>query len=233
MSTSEMSTETSVRTNETGTADFKLEVVIVPVSDAERAKQFYASLGWREDADFVLSEDFRILQFTPPGSQASIIFGTGVTRAVPGSGGDMLLAVDDIEAARTELIERGVDVSDVFHGTGFSADDARHLAGPDPKRESYGSFATFRDPDGNEFLLQEVTKRLPGRVEPTGVGRLADLLLETAMHHDGFEKAAPAHNWWDWYAPYLAAREQGSTSEQATASADRYMEETHGIVRSR
>ena len=202
----------------TATTDLKLEAAVVPVSDADRAKQFYASLGWREDADFPLSENLRILQFTPPGSEASILFGTGV------KGGNLLIAVDDIEAARAELIERGVDVSEAFHGVGFSADTADHLAGPDPDRKSYGSYATFSDPDGNEFLLQEVTTRLPGRVEETPVAELAELLLETAMHHDRFEKAAPAHNWWDWYAPYLAARQRGATSEEADAAADRYME---------
>jgi catechol 2,3-dioxygenase-like lactoylglutathione lyase family enzyme len=230
MSTIDMSSETAAQVPETGTVDFKLEVVILPVSDAERAKQFYASLGWREDADFVFTEDFRVLQFTPPGSQTSIIFGTGVTAAVPGSVGNLLLAVDDIEAARAELIERGVDVSEVFHGVAFSADGQRRLPGPDPERKSYSSYASFSDPDGNEWLLQEVTSRLPGRVDETGVPTLAELLLETAKHHDRFEKAAPAHDWWDWYAPYLDARQHGSTSEQATAAADRYMKEVHGVV---
>ena len=232
MSTIDMSTEAATQVPDTRTVDFKLEVVILPVSDAERAKSFYASLGWREDADFVFTEDFRVLQFTPPGSESSIIFGTGVTDAVPGSVGNLLLAVDDIEAARAELIERGVDVSDAFHGVAFSADHQRRLPGPDPERKSYSTYASFSDPDGNEFLLQELTSRLPGRVDETDVGTLADLLLETAKHHDGFEKAAPAHDWWDWYAPYLDARRQGSTSEQATAAADRYMEE-RGVTASR
>jgi catechol 2,3-dioxygenase-like lactoylglutathione lyase family enzyme len=215
----------------TKTTDFKLEVTILPVADAERTKQFYASLGWREDADFVFTDDFRVLQFTPPGSQASIIFGTGVTNAVPGAGGTLLLAVDDVEAARADLIDRGVEVSDVFHGVPFAADGSRREPGVDPERHSYGSYATFTDPDGNEFLLQEVTARLPGRVEETGVAELAELLLETAMEHDRFEKATPPHQWWDWYAPYLAAREHGETPEQATAAADRYMKELRGIVR--
>jgi catechol 2,3-dioxygenase-like lactoylglutathione lyase family enzyme len=230
MSTIEMSNETEIQTPQTGTGDFKLEVVILPVSDAERAKSFYASLGWREDADFIFTEDFRVLQFTPTGSQSSIIFGTGVTDAVPGSAGNLLLAVDDIEAARAELIERGVDVSEVFHGVAFSADHQRRLSGLDPERKSYGSYASFSDPDGNEWLLQEVTSRLPGRVDETDVATLADLLLETAQHHDRFEKAAPAHDWWDWYAPYLDARRHGSTSEEATAAADRYMKDVRGVV---
>jgi catechol 2,3-dioxygenase-like lactoylglutathione lyase family enzyme len=232
MSTTEASS-TATQLTETRPMDLRLEVVILPVSDAGRAKEFYASLGWREDADFVFSEDFRVLQFTPPGSQASIIFGTGVTSAVPGSGGSLLLAVDDIEAARAELIERGVDVSEVFHGQAFKAAREGREPGLDPERKSYSSYASFSDPDGNEWLLQEVTTRLPGRVEQRGVDTLAELLLETAKHHDSFEKAAPAHDWWDWYAPYLDAREHGSTSEQATAAADRYMKETRGVVVSR
>ena len=230
MSTTELNTATATQVPEKRSIDLKLEVVILPVSNAERTKQFFASLGWREDADFVFTEDFRVLQFTPPGSEASLIFGTGVTTAVPGSVGSLLLAVDDIEAARAELIERGVDVSEVFHGVAFSADRERRVPGMDPERKSYSSFATFSDPDGNEFLLQEVTSRLPGRVDETPVATLAELLLETALHHDRFEKAAPAHNWWDWYAPYLDARQHGSTPEQATAVADRYMEEAHGVV---
>jgi catechol 2,3-dioxygenase-like lactoylglutathione lyase family enzyme len=233
MSTTEPNTATENQVPETKPLAMKLEVVILPVSDAERAKQFYASLGWREDADFVFTDDFRVLQFTPPGSDASIIFGTGVTGAVPGSAGNLLLAVDDVEAARAELIERGVDVSEVFHGVAFTADGSRREPGPDPERQSYGSYATFADPDGNEWLLQEVTSRLPGRVDEPDVAALAGLVLETAIHHGAFEKAAPAHDWWDWYAPYLSARQHGSTSEEATAAADRYMEETRGIVASR
>ena len=230
MSTIDVSTDATVQVPKTGTVDFKLEVTILPVSDAERAKQFYASLGWREDADFVFTEDFRVLQFTPPGSEASIIFGTGVTPAGARPAGSLLLAVSDIDAARAELIERGVDVSEVFHGVAFSADGQGREPGPDPDRKSYFSYAEFSDPDGNVWLLQEVTERLPGRVAETPVATLAELLLETARQHDRFEKAAPAHDWWDWYAPYLDAREHGSTSEQAVAVADRYMKDVHGIV---
>jgi catechol 2,3-dioxygenase-like lactoylglutathione lyase family enzyme len=233
MSTTDTSSQTAARPPETGTVDLKLEVVVVPVSDADRAKNFYASLGWREDADFVFTDDFRVLQFTPPGSEASIIFGTGVTPDGAAPVGKLVLAVDDIEAARAELIGRGVDVSEVFHGVAYRADGQGREAGLDPQRKSYSSFATFSDPDGNEFLLQEITERLPGRVDEAGIPTLAELLLETAMHHDRFEKAAPEHNWWDWYAPYLYAREHGSTPEQATVAADRYMEEAHGVVVSR
>jgi catechol 2,3-dioxygenase-like lactoylglutathione lyase family enzyme len=231
MSTTELNPTT--QTAQTRSMDLRLEVAIVPVTDAERAKDFYASLGWREDADFQLSETLRVLQFTPPGSQASIIFGTGVTPAGTRPAGSLLLAVDDVEAARAELIGRGVEVSEVFHGIGFAADGQGREPGPDPEHKSYSSYASFSDPDGNEWLLQEVTSRLPGRVEEPNIAALAGLLLETALHHDGYEKAAPEHNWWDWYAPYFNARQHGSTPEQAEAAADLYMEQTHGVVASR
>ncbi len=221
---------TATETRETRTRDLKLEVAVLSVSDADRAKQFYASLGWREDADFPISEGFRVLQFTPPGSQASIIFGTGVTPAAPGSGGSLLLTVDDIEAARAELIERGADVSEIFHGRAFSDAGQGRIPGRAPDGQSYGSYATFSDPDGNDFLLQEVTTRLPGRVEEPDIAALSGLLLETALAHGRFEAVAPEHNWWDWYAPYFSARQQGSTAEQATEAADRYMKEVHGVV---
>ncbi len=230
MRTIDTRNENPVQVPETGTIDFKLEVTILPVSDAERSKQFYASLGWREDADFVLSDDLRILQFTPPGSQASIIFGTGVTAAVPGSVGSLLLAVDDLDAARAELIERGVDVSEVFHGVAFTEGGKGRVPGPDPERNTYGSYASFSDPDGNEWLLQEVTTRLPGRVAETDLDSLATLLLETGLHHGRFEQIAPEHNWWDWYAAYFDARQRGSTPEQADAAADLYMKEARNVV---
>jgi catechol 2,3-dioxygenase-like lactoylglutathione lyase family enzyme len=210
--------------------DLRIEVAILGVSDPDRAKAFYSSLGWREDADFAISEGFRVLQFTPPGSQASIIFGTGVTPAAPGSGGSLLVTVDDIEAARAELIERGVEVSEIFHGRGFSDAGQGRVPGKAEDDQSYGSFATFSDPDGNEFLLQQVTTRLPGRVEEPDIAELASLLLETALGHGRFEAVAPEHNWWDWYAPYFSARRHGSSAEQATAAADRYMKEVHGVV---
>ena len=230
MSTTELNTAAETQVPETRSIDMKLEVVILPVSDAERSKQFYASLGWREDADFPISEDLRVLQFTPPGSQASVIFGTGVTSAIPGSAGSRLLAVSDLDAARAELIERGVDVSEIFHGVPFSADVKTRLPGPDPERKSYSSYASFSDPDGNEWLLQEVTSRLPGRVEKPDIAALSGLLLETAMAHGRFEAVTPEHDWWDWYAPYFSAREQGDAPEQATAAADLYMKDVRGVV---
>jgi catechol 2,3-dioxygenase-like lactoylglutathione lyase family enzyme len=146
--------------------DVKLEVVILPVADVDRAKQFYEGLGWREDADIVAGDDFRIVQITPPGSGCSISFGTGVTRMVPGSQEGLLLVTEDIEATRAELVERGVAVSEVFHGAAgrFHPDEPGvRLPGRDPVGESYQSHAVFSDPDGNGWVLQEVTRRLPGR----------------------------------------------------------------------
>jgi catechol 2,3-dioxygenase-like lactoylglutathione lyase family enzyme len=236
VSTIDMRSENSIERPESRTVDFRLEVVVLPVSDAERAKQFYASLGWREDADFVISAEYRVLQFTPPGSPTSIIFGTGITDALPGSIDGLLLAVGDIETARAELIDRGVEVSEVFHdaggglGGGFHAGTTGRAAGRDPDGRSYGSYASFSDPDGNGWLLQEVTTRLPGRVTPIDTATLAGLLHETASNHDAVEKAAAAHDWWDWYAPYLSAREQGNTVDEATEAADRYLKEARGVV---
>jgi catechol 2,3-dioxygenase-like lactoylglutathione lyase family enzyme len=146
--------------------DMKLEVVVVPVSDVDKAKGFYQALGWRLDADFVTGEDFRVVQLTPPGSPCSVIFGTGLTSATPGSAQGLQLVVTDVEAARTELTERGADVSEVFHDAGgvfHHAGTAGRVTGPAPEHQSYGSFASFSDPDGNEWFVQEVTTRLPGR----------------------------------------------------------------------
>lgn len=162
MSTVEVTHETPVEVPEQGTVYFKLEVVVLPVSDVDRAKQFYTSLGWREDADFDISEAFRVLQFTPPGSTSSIIFGRGVTTADAGPVQGLLLAVYDIDAARAELVARGIDVSEVFHAAPFDR-NAPRLSGRDPEGRPYFTMASFRDPDGNEWLLQEIKTRLPGR----------------------------------------------------------------------
>ena len=164
MNTIELSNETTIQAPDTAPVDFKLEVVILPVSDVDRAKSFYTSLDWRLDVDFPIREDFRVVHITPTGSQASIIFGTGVTAAAPGSSTN-LLAVSDIEAARADLTARGVDVSEVFHGaSGFDlAGTEGRVSGLDPERQSYKSWASFSDPDGNTWLLQELTTRLPGR----------------------------------------------------------------------
>ena len=208
--------------------DIKLEAVVLPVADVDRAKAFYQALGWRLDADFPIAPDYRVVQFTPPNSPASIQFGIGMTTAAPGSAQNLLLVVEDIEAIRGELAGHGAEVSEVFHGAGQNPD--RRVPGPDPEHGSYKSFATFADPDGNTWLLQEITERLPGRVWPTDVGALAELLHETADHHGSFEAVAPPHDWWDWYAAYMDARQRGSTPEAAAAAAGRYMAEVKHIV---
>ncbi len=233
MSSTDASAETATRATGTGPAGFKLEVIVLPVADVDRAMQFYERLGWRLDAAFAAG-DFRVVQLTPPGSPASIIFGAGVTDAVPGSVDGLVLAVDDVETARAELVDHGVDVSEVFHDAGgvfYHAGTRDRVPGPDPEGRSYASWASFADPDGNRWVLQEITSRLPGRVETTDVATLAELLRETAEQHDAFEKASAPHDWWDWYAPYLHAREQGDDGDAATAAADRYMEELRGVVR--
>jgi len=208
--------------------DEKLEAVVLPVADVDRAKAFYEALGWRLDADFPVAPDYRVVQFTPPNSPASIQFGIGMTTAAPGSVQNLLLVVEDIDAARGELTSHGAQVSEVFHGAGQNPD--RRVPGPDPERGSYKSFATFADPDGNTWLLQEITERLPGRVWPTDVSALAGLLHETADHHGAFEAVAPPHDWWDWYAAYMDARQRGSTPEAASAAAGRYMAEVKHVV---
>jgi len=216
--------------------NMKLEVLIIPVSDVDRAKAFYEKLGFRLDIDIV-SENFRGVQFTPPGSEASIIFGKGVTSARSGSA-DLVLAVDNVDAARKDLIARGITVSEVFHYAGgpFNNTIANpRVSGRDPEDRSYFSFASFDDPDGNRWSLQEITTRLPGRewdpkrAQATDVATLAELLRETSEHHDHYEKAHAEHHWWDWYAPYLNARQNGSSPEDAAAVADRYMDDVHHV----
>lgn len=205
------------------TVDMKLEVVIVPVSDVDRAKDFYTRLGWRLDADFVAGNDWRGVQFTPPGSACSVIFGTNVTTAAPGSAQGLYLAVSDIESARRDLLRHGVEVSDVFHGSNVhSGADEPYIfgrlrsSGPDPAHTSYFSFASFRDPDGNGWLLQEVTSRLPGRgVSNFDVATMTELLRETEEHHGKYEPTAPKHHWSKWYAAYIVARQNGKTPEEA------------------
>ena len=208
--------------------DMKLEVVVIGVSDVNVTKTFYEKLGWRLDADFA-QDDFRVVQFTPHNSECSIIFGKGVTSPKPGAVKSLTLAVDDIEAARNDLIERGIKVSEVFHFAGGPFNDATknaRLGGRDAEGRSYFSFATFEDPDGNGYLLQEIKTRLPGREwkSTADVATLAELLHETEQHHGNYEKTHGKHNWWDWYAPYLSARQNGSSPEEAATAADRYME---------
>ena len=217
--------------------NMKLEVVMLGVSDVDRAKAFYEKLGWRVDID-VAHGDFRGVQVTPHNSEASIIFGKGITSPQPGSGPSIVLAVDNIDAARNDLIARGVEVSEVFHfaaGPFNNTVENPRVIGRDPQGRSYFSFASFEDPDGNGWLLQEITARLPGRewmqarMQPD-VATLADLLHETGEHHDQFEKSHVEHKWWDWYASYLSARQSGQSPEEAAAAAQRYMEESLHIL---
>jgi len=200
--------------------DMKLEVVVVPVSDVDRAKSFYTALGWRLDADIATDEDFRVVQVTPPGSPASVIFGTSVTNQAPGSAQGLHLIVNDIDAAHDALKRRGADPSAVFHDPGgifhHAGTDSR-VAGPDPERHSYGSFLSFDDPDGNGWILQEITTRLPGRVDPTSTvfastQDLASALRRAAAAHGEHEAriGAADPDWPDWYADYMV-REQAGT----------------------
>jgi catechol 2,3-dioxygenase-like lactoylglutathione lyase family enzyme len=208
------STEHSKGATETQRAvDLKLEVVVIPVSDVERAKRFYESLGWRLDADFVVGDGFRGVQFTPPGSPCSIHFGKGLTSAAPGSASGLYLVVSDIEAARAELVGRSVDVSEVFHRAGPGKPPVN---GVDPQRRSYSSFATFSDPDGNGWLLQEVTVRFPGRVDPASTtfassADLASALRRASAAHGEHEKRTGQHDaeWPNWYAEYMVREQAG------------------------
>jgi catechol 2,3-dioxygenase-like lactoylglutathione lyase family enzyme len=203
--------------------DMKFEIVVIPVSDVDRAKEFYAKLGWRLDADFDNGKDFRVVQFTPPGSGCSIIFGRNVTAAAPGSAQGLYLIVADIEAARKALLDRGVPISEVFHNDGvYAGKDETYLfgsvrvSGPDPEHRSYRSFASFKDPDGNGWLFQEITTRLPGRIDSATTTYASASDLANAMrraeaahgeHEKRIGKADP--DWPDWYAEYMVAEQAG------------------------
>jgi catechol 2,3-dioxygenase-like lactoylglutathione lyase family enzyme len=199
------------------TVDLKLEVMAIPVSDVDQAKAFYEGLGWTLDADFMVGKDFRAVQLTPPGSPCSIHLST---TAVPGSAQGMFLVVSDIEAARNELIARGADVSGVFHFDG----DHRPVPGPDSTLPSYGSYASFGDPDGNRWVLQQVKTRLPGRGLSLDVATLTDLFQETEQRHGTYEPGAPKHHWSGWYAAYVVARERGRTPDDAAREATLHIE---------
>jgi catechol 2,3-dioxygenase-like lactoylglutathione lyase family enzyme len=204
--------------------DMKFEIVVVPVSDIDRAKEFYAKLGWRLDADYDNGKDFRIIQFTPPGSSCSVIFGKNVTPAAPGSTQGLYLIVSDIQAAREELVDRGVQISEVFHNEGvYAGTDEPFLfgrvrvSGPDPDRRSYRSFASFRDPDGNGWLFQEITTRLAGRIDPAAptfasANDLASAMRRASIAHGEHEKriGAADPNWPNWYAAYMVAEQAGT-----------------------
>lgn len=213
MSSTQVRSDRAIETSGAQTIDMKLEVVAIPVADVERAKRFYGELGWRLDGDFVGENEFRGVQFTPPGSPSSIHFGKGVTSAQPGSANGLYLVVSDIEAARAELIRRGVDVSEVFHraGPGKPA-----VNGPHPERRSYSSFATFHDPDGNTWLMQEITMRFPGRVDAddttyTSRADLASALRRAEAAHGEYEKRLGRRDedWPSWYADYMVREQAG------------------------
>jgi len=201
--------------------DLKLEVVVIPVSDVDRSKEFYGKLGWRLDADFPFPNGFRVVQFTPPGSACSVQFGTKITSAAPGSTQGNYLIVSDIEAARDELAARGADISEVFHihepGAQFQPDGSTaRLSGPASNHATYRSYATFSDPDGNSWILQEVTSRLPGRIDAAetafaSVADLANAMRRAAAAHGEHEKRTGAAdaNWPDWYAEYMVAEQHG------------------------
>jgi predicted enzyme related to lactoylglutathione lyase len=216
MSSTQVATEPMTRSS-APTVDLKLEAIPIPVSDIDRAKAFYEGLGWKLDADFMVGKDFRAVQLTPPGSPASIHLNPN---GVPGSAQGMFLVVSDIEAARGELIARGVAVSEAFHFDG----DHHPVPGLDPKRQPYGSYASFTDPDGNRWILQEVKTRLPGRGLSLDLATLTDLLREAEKRHGEYEPTAPKHHWSEWYAGYINARERGRTSDEAAAQATRRIE---------
>ena len=225
-------TQTEIRGTDTTSVaklDMKFEIAVLPVSDVDRAKEFYSKLGWRLDADFDSGTDFRIIQFTPPGSGCSIIFGKGVTAAAPGSAQGLYLIVSDLEAARTALLGRGIEVSEVFHGAAgvFAGTDEHYLfgrhrvSGPDPAHSSYRSFASFHDPDGNGWLFQEVTARMPGRLDPTttnfaSANDLASALRRAAAAHGQHEAriGQADKNWPDWYAEYMVREQNGKELPQ-------------------
>jgi catechol 2,3-dioxygenase-like lactoylglutathione lyase family enzyme len=225
MSTMEQSGEAAIAT--TKAVDMKFEVVVIPVSDVDRAKAFYAKLGWRLDADFADGDGYRVIQFTPPGSSCSVIFGRNVTAAAPGSAQGLYLIVSDIEAARGELLARGVAVSKVFHSDSVrtGTDEPylfgkRRVGGPDPKHASYSSFASFGDPDGNGWLFQEITTRLPGRIATAttfaSVNDLAAAMRRAEAAHGEHEKRTGQRDaeWADWYAEYMVREQAGEPLPQ-------------------
>ena len=221
MSATQTSNEHATDTPTAARVDLKLEVVVIPVSDVDRAKRFYGSMGWRLDADFAFDNGFRVVQFTPPGSGCSVQFGTNITSAAPGSAQGLYLIVSEIEAARDELVARGAKISEVFHagtpGAQFQRDGTSgRVSGPAPDHASYGSFATFSDPDGNSFLLQEIKTRLPSPcLSNLDVPTLTELLQEAKKRHGEYEPTAPKHHWSGWYAAYIVARQDGESPEEA------------------
>jgi len=222
MSTTQASTAPGTHVPSTP-VDLKLEVVVIPVSDVDRAKRFYENLGWRVDADFPGPDSWRVVQMTPPGSPCSIHFGRGVTTAAPGSFKNLYLVVSDIEAARKDLKSHGAEVSETFHFDGFGG---RPVPGPEPGGHSYATLATFSDPDGNSWLLQEIKTRLPGRgLSNMDVATLTGFLREAEEKHGEFEATAPKHHWSDWYAAYIIARQGGRSVEDAASDGAAHMKQ--------
>ena len=213
MSTTQTMNEPAMPAPTAATLDLKLEVVVLPVADVDRSKRFYDGLGWRLDGEFTNGDSFHAVQMTPPGSPCSIQFGKGITTATPGSVKNLYLVVSDIETARRQLISRGANVSEPFH---FTSIGGAPVPGLDPERHTYMTYASFSDPDGNSFLLQEITARFPGRgLSNFDVATLTALLRETEEHHGKYEPNAPKHHWSGWYAAYMVARQQGKTPEDA------------------
>ena len=227
MSTTQVRSENAAGKAVAAKVDMKLEIVVIPVSDVDRAKEFYERLGWRLDADFDNGKDFRVIQFTPPGSGCSVIFGKSVTAAAPGSAQGLYLIVSDIEAARKELMGRGIEISEVFHDAGgvYAGTDEPYLfgklraRGPDPEHRSYRSFASFHDPDGNGWLFQEITTRLPGRIDSTtttfaSANDLASAFRRAEAAHGEHEKNVLGgqrdEHWPEWYAAYMVAEQAGT-----------------------
>ena len=230
MSTNEVGNTEAAGSAGVANVDMKFEVVVIPVSDVDRAKEFYGKLGWRLDADYDSGKDFRVIQFTPPGSGCSIIFGKNVTPAAPGSAQGLYLIVSDIQAARKELLDRGVEIGEVFHDAAgvYAGTDEPYLfgrvrvSGPDAEHRSYRSFASFRDPDGNGWLFQEITTRLPGRIDPAtttfaSANDLASALRRESVAHGKHEERTGGQrdeNWPDWYAAYMVAEQAGGELPQ-------------------
>jgi catechol 2,3-dioxygenase-like lactoylglutathione lyase family enzyme len=227
MSTTQVRSENVAGKAVAAKVDMKLEIVVIPVSDVDRAKEFYERLGWRLDADFDNGKDFRVIQFTPPGSGCSVIFGKSVTASAPGSAQGLYLIVSDIETAREELLGRGIEISEVFHDAGgvYAGTDEPYLfgklraRGPDPEHRSYRSFASFHDPDGNGWLFQEITTRLPGRIDSTtttfaSANDLASAFRRAEAAHGEHEKNVLGgqrdENWPEWYAAYMVAEQAGT-----------------------
>ena len=227
MSTTQVRSENAAGKAVAAKVDMKLEIVVIPVSDVDRAKEFYERLGWRLDADFDNGKDFRVIQFTPPGSGCSVIFGKSVTASAPGSAQGLYLIVSDIETAREELLGRGIEISEVFHDAGgvYAGTDEPYLfgklraRGPDPEHRSYRSFASFHDPDGNGWLFQEITTRLPGRIDSTtttfaSANDLASAFRRAEAAHGEHEKNVLGgqrdENWPEWYAAYMVAEQAGT-----------------------